>query len=103
MNFRSIDGRWLAAAVVIAYGVLFSFAASSWGIEPALSAAGVSSVGAPFSDLYVFSAAATEFSHGGNPYVSNPSDPWRRTYNYPRVWLLFMRFPFAAVPVLGLG
>jgi hypothetical protein len=101
MVFPSIDGRWLAAAVVIVYGLLFSLAASTWGIEPALSAAGVSSVGAPFSDLYVFSAAATEFSHGGNPYLSNPSDPWRRTYNYPRVWLLFMRFPFGAVPGLG--
>jgi hypothetical protein len=101
MSFRSFDGRWLAAAVVTVYALVFSLAASTWGIEPALSAAGVSSVGAPFSDLYVFSAAATEFSHGGNPYVSNPSDPWRRTYNYPRVWLLFMRFPFGAVPWLG--
>jgi hypothetical protein len=100
---RSPDGRWLAAGVLIVYGLFFWLAAKSWGIEPALRTAGVPSVGTPFSDLYVFSAASTEFGHGGNPYLSNPSDPWTRTYNYPRAWLLFMRYPFTAIPRLGLA
>jgi hypothetical protein len=103
MTFRPFDGRWLAGAVVVIYGLLLVLAADSWGVEPALSAAGVPSVGAPFSDLYVFPAAAAEFGRGGNPNVSNPSDPWHRPYNYPRAWLLFMRYPFAAVPWLGFG
>jgi hypothetical protein len=98
---RSIDGRWLAAAVVVLYGLLFAEGVRSLGVEQTLYAAGVPSVGAPFSDLYIFPSAATEFSRGGNPYVSNPTDPWGRPYNYPKVWLLFMRFPFAGVPLLG--
>jgi hypothetical protein len=103
MSSRPLDGRWLAAAVVGAYALLAALTAHAWGIGPALSAAGVPSVGAPFSDLYVFPAAAAEFSRGGNPYVRNDADPWRRTYNYPRAWLLFMRYPYAAVPWLGFG
>jgi hypothetical protein len=103
MSPRPPDGRWLAGALVLAYAVLLWLTAQARGIESALTVAGVPSVGAPFSDLYVFPAAAGEFDRGGNPYLSNPSDPWRRTYNYPRVWLLFMRYPFAAVPCLGFG
>jgi hypothetical protein len=103
MSPRPPDGRWLAGALVLAYAVLLWLTAQARGIESALNVAGVPSVGAPFSDLYVFPAAAGEFDRGGNPYLSNPSDPWRRTYNYPRVWLLFMRYPFAAVPWLGFG
>ena len=98
---KKSDGRWIAAGVLVAYALAFWLAARSWGFEPALRAAGVPSVGAPFSDLYVFSAAAAEFAHGGNPYLRNPSDPWTRTYNYPRAWLLFMRYPFSAIPWLG--
>jgi hypothetical protein len=101
MPATKTDGRWLAAAVLLVYGLLFGLAVHTWGIEPALRTAGVPSVGAPFSDLYVFPAAATEFAHGGNPYLRNPSDPWGRIYNYPRAWLLFMRYPFGAIPELG--
>lgn len=97
------DGRWIAAAVLIAYGLLFWAAERAWGVEPALRLAGVPSVGAPFSDLYIFPSAAAEFAHGGDPYLRNPTDPWARTYNYPRAWLLFMRYPFAAIPGLGLA
>ncbi len=97
------DGRWIAAGILVAYGLLLWAAVRTRGTEPALLAAGVPSVGRPFSDLYLFPAAAGEFARGGNPYLSNPSDPWQRTYNYPRLWLLFMRYSPAAVPALGLG
>jgi hypothetical protein len=103
MNSRPIDGRWLAAGVAIGYALLFWFSLRSAGLEATLLRAGVPSVGAPFSDLYVFPAAVQEIARGGNPYASNPLDPWQRPYNYPRAWLLFMRYPYAAVPWLGLG
>ncbi len=103
MISRPLDGRWLAAAVVVAYALVFGMAVRAWGTDRAFLAAGVPTVGRHFSDLYVFPAAATEFAHGGNPYLSNPTDPWQRTYNYPRVWLLFMRYSPAAVPLFGFG
>ncbi len=103
VNLRPLDGRWLATGVVILYAGLFWLSLRSVGLESTLQRAGVPSVGAPFSDLYVFPAAAQELARGGNPYLSNPLDPWQRLYNYPRAWLLFMRYPFAAVPWLGLG
>ena len=103
MNTRPLDGRWLAAGVLTLYAALFWLGARSWGVESTLRLAGVPSVGAPFPDLYVFPAAATEFAHGGDPYLRNPSDPWGRVYNYPRIWLLFMRYSYAAIPALGFG
>jgi len=32
-------------------------------------------------------AAPSAVAKGFNPQVQNPTDPWRRTMNYPRVWL----------------
>ena len=97
------DGRWIAAAVLVIFGLLLWAGSRAAGPEAALRVAGVPSVGAPFSDLYVFPAAVGELAQGNNPYLRNPSDPWARTYNYPRTWLLFMRYPFAAIPWLGFG
>ncbi|MDX2187026.1 MAG: hypothetical protein SFV32_08840 [Opitutaceae bacterium] len=56
-----------------------------------------------FADLYVFPSALHELQKGGDPYLSNPTDPWGRPYNYPSTWLTFMRFPARSIPVLGIA
>jgi len=96
------DGRWLALLIALLFALLFWQATRIWGIERTLDAAGVPPIGTSFGDLYLFPAAAHGFAVGGNPYLSNPSDPWRRLYNYPRIWLSFMRFSFRSVPWVGL-
>lgn len=56
-----------------------------------------------FLDLYLFPAAGAELAAAGNPAVSNPSDPLGRPYNYPRVWLSFMRYPAGPGAVAGVA
>lgn len=41
----------------------------------------------PWGDLRVITAAYSSISDGINPYTCNPSDPWNRLYNYPRIWI----------------
>jgi hypothetical protein len=90
---NALDGRWISLAIVAIY-----FGALAWSgpIETMRSRwkhAGLHATGPSFLDLRLFPAAQSEFAAGGNPYVSNPSDPKQRPYNYPRIWLSFMRFP----------
>lgn len=56
-----------------------------------------------FMDLYLFPGSRATLAQGGDPYTANPGDPWRRLYNYPRIWLGFMRFPADAAVIGGIG
>jgi hypothetical protein len=51
-----------------------------------------SSVGVPpeepvFSDMRTVQAGITALQRGIDPQVRNPTDPWNRRMNYPRIWL----------------
>jgi hypothetical protein len=99
-----VDGRWWLAVIVSAFVLVLVAAGFRIGWGPALERlAGVYDMGRPFADLHLFPAAQATLAAGGDPYVSNPADPWQRLYNYPRVWLAFMRFPVDRVPVVGLA
>ena len=40
-----------------------------------------------FADLYIFNASLESLALGKNPYLDNISDPWKRPFNYPPVWI----------------
>lgn len=95
------DGRWLAAALVLVYALGLASAARRLGADRVLAFAGAPPMEAHFSDLYLIPAARFEFGRGGNPYLSDPADPWNRPFNYPRIWLWLFHYPWSAVPRLG--
>jgi hypothetical protein len=66
----------------------------------------------PFADLRAITGASESLASGLDPLVRNPGDPWGRTVNYPRVWLLlssmvdqrntvFLGITFAALFLIG--
>tara|TARA_Y100000768_G_scaffold331111_1_gene270217 strand:- start:296 stop:1585 length:1290 start_codon:yes stop_codon:yes gene_type:complete len=40
-----------------------------------------------FADLYILNSSLETLTLGKNPYIENISDPWKRLFNYPPVWL----------------
>jgi Glycosyltransferase family 87 len=98
-----LDGRWWAAAMIAAYILMLVLASNLIGKPRALSLAGALQMSEHFADLSLFAAARQELDRGGNPYLKNPDDPWGRMFNYPKLWLEFMRFPRSCVPAVGFG
>ncbi len=45
----------------------------------------------PFADLRTITGGLHTLQAGGDPFVDNPFDPWRRPLNYPAVWLTIFR------------
>lgn len=45
----------------------------------------------PFADMRTVQAAIAAEQQGLDPLVTNPSDPWARPLNYPRVWVSVAR------------
>lgn len=43
-------------------------------------------------DSRVILSAAREFAGGGDPLITNPTDPWNRPFNYPRIVGLLAMF-----------
>jgi hypothetical protein len=90
-------------AVIAGYVLLLFLAAGIAGKSKVLSAAGAVQMSEHFADLSLFAAARQELDRGGDPYLNNPDDPWGRPFNYPKLWLSFMRFPPGWVPAMGFG
>lgn len=89
----SFDGRWLAAALLVVYFIVLVFAGPAAELTARWRRAGVFAYPAVFVDLQVFPAARATVAGGGALYGASVADPMQRPYNYPRVWLAFMRFP----------
>lgn len=88
----TFDGRWIVLALLACYFAALALTGPLTTFYQRWRHAGVYAQTPAFIDLHVFAAAQTELAGGGDPYVSNPTDPQRRPFNYPRVWLTFMRF-----------
>jgi hypothetical protein len=103
MNARNVDGRWLALLLLAGY--LAWLLGGGADYRERWKQLGVVARPVSFVDLYVFPAARTELAAGRDPALANPTDPMKRPYNYPRVWLAFMRHPADAktIAVLGTG
>lgn len=97
------DGRRWCVAVLLGYLLILLVAALWLGKPRVLTAAGAPQMSEHFADLSLFAAASQALEQGGDPYLHNAYDPWGRPFNYPRIWLTFMRFPMSWVPVVGAG
>ncbi len=87
------DGRWVAVGLLLAYYAVLGLAGPGAEFVARWRLAGVYAHPAPFVDLQVFPAARATVAGGGELYGPSVTDPMQRPYNYPRVWLTFMRFP----------
>jgi hypothetical protein len=97
------DGwRW-AWGLALAYAAGLAVAAWALGAGRVLTWAGAPHMGLAFSDLHVIAAARAELAAGGDPYASNPGDPWGRVYNYPSVWMKAWPIEPATVAAWGVA
>lgn len=80
--------RWLILILLI-YTLVFAWVMSFTPAQRVLwlRAFGVAAYKPDWIDLRVIAAAIHEKDSGGNPYLSNPTDPLERRFNYPRIWL----------------
>ncbi|MCB1131461.1 MAG: hypothetical protein KDN05_10060 [Verrucomicrobiae bacterium] len=46
----------------------------------------------PYEDARGITSGVECSRSGGEPWISNPCDPWERRFNYPRTWLLLKHF-----------
>lgn len=105
MNARNLDGRWLALLLLAGYLAWLLGGGPGVDHRARWQQLGVPARPVSFIDLYVFPAARHELAAGRDPALANPTDPMARPYNYPRVWLAFLRHPADAkiIQVLGVG
>ncbi len=99
----TLDGRWLAVALLVAYYAVLQLAGPASELAERWRWAGVYAHPKPFIDLQVFPATRQTVESGGGLYGANAPDPLNRPYNYPRVWMLFMRFPADNLWLRALG
>jgi len=97
------DGRWVAVGLLLAYYAVLGLAGPGAEFVARWRLAGVYAHPAPFVDLQVFPAARATVAGGGTLYGPSVTDPMQRPYNYPRVWLTFMRFPADEAWVRAIG
>jgi hypothetical protein len=90
-----LDGRWLAVGLLLAYYAVLGLTGPAGELTDRWRRAGVYAHPLAFVDLRVFPAARATVEGGGELYGASSTDPLNRPYNYPRVWLTFMRFPAA--------
>jgi hypothetical protein len=71
---------WLVPILILSTALLSDWT-SVW------EKVGVPSYTPPFLDLRSITSGLKTVQRGGDPLIANPSDPLRRTMNYPRIWL----------------
>jgi hypothetical protein len=62
------------------------------GRDATLGVWGVRCLKPDFSDTRGITSGVEAWAAGEDPLVSNPRDPWARTFNYPRAWLALSWF-----------
>lgn len=87
------DGRWLVVAMLLVYSAGLWLSGPREELPKRWRLMGVHAFSLPFADLQLFPATRATVANGGDIYGPNAADPFKRPFNYPRVWLLFMRFP----------
>lgn len=97
------DGRWVTVALLLAYHAVLMLGGPPEELPARWRRAGVHALALPFADLQLFPATRATVESGGDVYGANVADPLKRPFNYPRVWLLFMRFPSSDHWIHGVG
>lgn len=86
------DFRWLSLLIVAAWWLAVLGAAAGPARVQRMRSLGVFALSESFADLRIFPFAQSVVARGGDPYDSAARDSIGRPYNYPRIWLAFMRF-----------
>lgn len=97
------DGRWVTVAMLLVYYAVLMLAGPPDELPARWRRAGVHALELSFADLQLFPATRATVESGGKVYGANAADPLKRPFNYPRVWLLFMRFPASDHWIRGVG
>lgn len=86
---RYFDDGQLAMVVCILFTlVIFLLTIHAYGYQQAADVLNLPVMTPAFSDLHVIVSGYETTVSGGNPYISNETDPWNRLYNYPRAWMI---------------
>ena len=80
-----IKNRW----IVLWFGVVALFAALilTLGADRTFAIWGIDATVPDFVDVRGMTSALESHRLGKDPLIENPSDPFQRAFNYPRVWL----------------
>ena len=75
--------------LVLYLGLLLTGLVGLWlqGWDRFWTALSIPTLSPIFADMRVIQSALFSSANGYDPLAINPSDPWGRTLNYPRVWL----------------
>lgn len=69
--------------VFVLFGLLFTY----YGYDDTWRLWSIRPMDLPFGDTRAILAPVESYKQGFDPMVQNPSDPWRRKLNVPRIWL----------------
>ena len=83
----SWDGRWVIAALLLAYFVLLAATMQTTGYYHAWRMLGVPGLKPLFADLRDITSSADSARLGYDPLVKNPENPYQVPLDYPRLWL----------------
>ena len=97
------DFRWLTLLIVAAWWLAVFGAAAGPARVQRMKSLGVFALSPSFADLRIFPYAQSVVASGGDPYNSDARDSIGRPYNYPRIWLMFMRFSNRDAAVNSVG
>ena len=91
----------IVATLFISVAILLSF--KFYGYENTWHLWNIETLMPPFSDLRLIPGSAETFQRGIDPAVRNPGDPYKRIFNYPRIWYLFFYTGISQDDVIGYG
>lgn len=83
-----MKSRYNVISMTAAVVLLFLLLIHSQGYQAAWELMGIPPMTPHFADVRVITHGAEAHAQGLDPLINNPSDPWHRRMNYPRVWQL---------------
>lgn len=92
---------FIFATLLIGFILLVSF--KIYGYENTWRLWQVPTLMPPFADLRLIPGGAETFRRGLDPTVQNPGDPYKRIFNYPRIWYLVFYTGINQDDVIWLG
>ncbi len=85
--------------VVITYVILFKFN----GYDRTMKFLNIPIMYPHFADLRVITSGLETVKLGIDPLIDNPSDPWKRPLNYPRIWQYLSIFNINSNHTIAIG
>lgn len=83
-----MTGKMILMLAVLSGSLVLGLLFTSLGYDNTWGLWNIDPMPLPFADLRAITGASVALASGMDPLLSNPGDPWGRTVNYPRPWLL---------------